>query len=209
MPPLAVVGLLLSVQRYSDAAGALLLFGTNVAAIIATGAAVFLFYRIRAAAREGGITVGHLRGRSLVVVASLLALVAVPLTAGSIQVAMDQLLAAKARPVAEAWASQNRWLVTTLNVTAGDLVVTALGSPPDADPAELRAELNDKGLGDVDLTVRLVLGGSVSCPAAGEVCTRDGATSSALTGPGPGQVTRPRVWATRTAASRLSTPSFR
>jgi uncharacterized hydrophobic protein (TIGR00271 family) len=172
VPPLAVVGLLLSVQRYSDAAGAALLFGTNVAAIIATGAAVFLGYRIRDAAREGGITVGHLRGRSLVVVASLLAVVAVPLTAGSVAVARDQLLSAKARPVAEAWASQNKWLVTTLTVTGGDLVVTALGSPPDADPADLRSELNAAGLSDVDLTVRLVLGGSVNCPAEGEACSR-------------------------------------
>ena len=179
VPPLAVVGLLLSVQRYSDAAGAALLFGTNVAAIIATGAAVFLGYRIRQVALEGGHPVGHLRGRSLVVVGGLVALVAIPLTAGSIQVALDQLLAAKAQPIAEAWASQNRWLVTTLNVTGGDLVVTALGSPPDADPADLRAELNDKGLGNVGLTVRLVIGGSVECPAGGELCTRsDGSGSS-------------------------------
>ena len=62
------------VQRYSDAAGAALLFGTNVAAIIATGAAVFLGYRIRQVALEGGHPVGHLRGRSLVVVGSLVAL---------------------------------------------------------------------------------------------------------------------------------------
>jgi uncharacterized hydrophobic protein (TIGR00271 family) len=178
VPPLAVVGLLLSVQRYSDATGAALLFGTNVAAIIATGAAVFLGYRIRDAAREGGITIGHLRGRSLVVVASLLALVAVPLTAGSVSVARDQLLTAKARPIAEAWARQNQWLVTTLSVTAGDLVVTALGSPPDADPADLRSELNATGLGDVDLTVRLVIGGSVDCPAGGEVCIRASSAES-------------------------------
>lgn len=175
VPPLAVVGLLLSVQRYSDAAGAALLFGTNVAAIIATGAAVFLFYRIRDAAREGGFTVGHLRGRSLVVVASLLALVAVPLTAGSVAVARDQLVAAQARPIAESWARQNQWLVATLTVTAGDLVVTALGSPPDADPEELRSQLNAEGLSDVDLTVRLVVGGSVNCPANGDECLRAGA----------------------------------
>ena len=42
--------------------------------------------------------------------AACVALVAIPLTAGSIQVALDQLLAAKAQPIAEAWASQNRWL---------------------------------------------------------------------------------------------------
>ena len=178
VPPLAVVGLLLSVQRYSDAAGAALLFGTNVAAIIATGAAVFLGYRIRQAALQGGLHVGHLRGRSLVVVGGLLVLVAVPLTAGSVSVAQDQLLTARARPVAEAWAAQNQWLVTTLNVTGGDLVVTALGSPPDADPAELRRELNASGMPGLDLTVRLVLGGSVNCPADGDTCTRTSASSA-------------------------------
>ena len=52
VPPLAVVGLLLSVQRYADAAGAGLLFATNVAAIIATGAVVLLAYRIRDWARS-------------------------------------------------------------------------------------------------------------------------------------------------------------
>lgn len=172
VPPLAVVGLLLSVQRYSDAGGAALLFGTNVAAIIATGAAVFLAYRIRDAAREGGMTVGDLRGRSLVVVGSMLIVVAVPLTAGSVAVAYDQLLASRARPIAESWASQNQWLVTTLAVNNRDLVVTALGSPPDADPAELRTALNAEGLADMDLTVRLVLGGSASCPAGGQTCER-------------------------------------
>ena len=167
-PPLAVVGLLLSVQRYSDAAGAALLFGTNVAAIIATGAAVFLGYRIRQVAREGGIPVGHLRGRSLVVVASLVALVAIPLTAGSIQVAMDQLLAAKARPVAEAWASQNRWLVTTLNVTGW----TTWWSPhsdrrPTPTPRSCAPSSTTRAWATSDLTVRLVIGGSVECPAGG------------------------------------------
>ena len=66
VPPLAVVGLLLSVQRYADAAGAALLFGTNVAAIIATGTAV---PQISGSGMwpRGGMPVGVLRGRSLVV----------------------------------------------------------------------------------------------------------------------------------------------
>lgn len=173
VPPLAVVGLLLSVQRYSDAAGAALLFGTNVAAIIATGAVVLLVYRIRDVARSGGIPVGNLRGRSLVVVGALVVIVAIPLTAGSIAVAQDQLLASRAQPLAESWASQNRWLVSNLTASDGQVVVTALGSPPDADPAQLRKTMNDNGLGSAGLVVRLVLGGSVTCPSGGMVCTRN------------------------------------
>ena len=173
VPPLAVVGLLLSVQRYADAAGAGLLFATNVAAIIATGAVVLLAYRIRDVARSGGLPVGDLRGRSLVVVGALVIIVAIPLTAGTVSVALDQLLASRAQPLAETWASQNRWLLSNLVAQDGDVVVTALGSPPDADPAQLRKSMNDNGLGSAGLTVRLVLGGSVTCPSGGAVCTRD------------------------------------
>lgn len=177
VPPLAVVGLLLSVQRYADAAGAGLLFGTNVAAIIATGAAVFLGYRIRDQARAADAVVGQLRGRSLAVVAGLLVLVAVPLAAGSAAVARDELLAADAQPLAESWAAQNRWQVTTLSARQGTVTITALGSPPDADPADLRAAMNDQGLQDANLVVRLVLGGSVTCPAGSSVCERSSAAS--------------------------------
>ena len=68
VPPLAVVGLLLSVERYADAGGALLLFGTNVAAIIATGTAVLIAYRVRDAARDADYPLGPLRGRTLALV---------------------------------------------------------------------------------------------------------------------------------------------
>ncbi len=172
VPPLAVVGLLLSVSRYSDAGGAALLFGTNVAAIIATGALVFLRYRIRPAAREAGVAVGRLRDRSLVVVGLSVLLVAIPLGIGSWAVIEDQRLSLQAQPVAEAWAARNQWVVTTLSAQQGTVTVTALGSPPNAPASELRTALDEAGLGDAELVVRLVLGGTVTCPADGSPCVR-------------------------------------
>lgn len=171
VPPLAVVGLLLSVQRYSDAGGALLLFGTNVAAIIATGAAVLIGYRVRDAARDADYPVGLLRGRTLAVVGGLVLLVAVPLGFGTLSVGLDEQLAASAKPLADEWASSNKWVVATLSATGGDVVITALGSPPQADVDALRQTFNDNGLADADLVVRLVLGGSADCPAGGSTCT--------------------------------------
>ena len=47
VPPLAVVGLTLELGAPRQALGALLLFGTNVAAIIATGTLLLLAYRVR------------------------------------------------------------------------------------------------------------------------------------------------------------------
>ena len=50
VPPLAVVGLTLESGAPVQAAGALLLFGTNVASIIAMGTVVLLGYRVRTTA---------------------------------------------------------------------------------------------------------------------------------------------------------------
>ena len=171
VPPLAVVGLLVSVQRYADASGALLLFGTNVAAIIATGTAVLLGYRVREAARDADYPVGQLRGLTLAIVGGLVIVVAIPLGLGTLSVALDERLASSAKPLADAWASSNKWVVTTLSAADGRVVITALGSPPDADVTKLRQSFNQNGLADSDLDVRLVLGGSATCPAGGSTCT--------------------------------------
>ncbi len=104
VPPLAVVGLTLESGAGSQALGALLLFGTNVAAIIVTGICVLLVVRFREAARSSGGEVGHLTGRSLTVVIAALVLVAVPLTLGSVHVVDQQRTISKAQPVAEEWA---------------------------------------------------------------------------------------------------------
>ena len=171
VPPLAVVGLLLSVQRYADASGALLLFGTNVAAIVATGAAVLLGYRVRDAARDAEYPVGQLRGRTLALIGGLVLLVAIPLGFGTLSVAMDELLASRAQPLADAWASGNKWVVTALNASDGQVIITALGSPPEADVNDLRQTFNENGLADAGILVRLVLGGTATCAAGGSTCT--------------------------------------
>lgn len=170
VPPLAVVGCLLEVQRYDDAAHAFLLFATNVAAIIATATILLLVYRVRDTAKDTGHPVGHLSGWSLVTVAAMLVVVIVPLAAGSLSVARDQFLIRSARPVAEAWARAAGWDIAVVDASRGTIVVTALGPPPEVKPAELRKELNAAGLADADLVIRLVVGGTRVCAAGGETC---------------------------------------
>jgi uncharacterized hydrophobic protein (TIGR00271 family) len=170
VPPLAVVGLLLQVGRYSDAAGAGLLFLTNLAAIVATGTFMMLGYRVRQAAPEAGIVPGKLAGITLVVVVATVIAVAVPLTAGSLQVAHDAQLLAKATPLARQWAVTANWQVSTVTVGKGTVVVTAIGSPPDATPEQLRVAMNDNGMSGAGLQVRQVLGGAADCPAGGTTC---------------------------------------
>lgn len=171
VPPLAVVGLLLEVGRYEDAAQAGLLFGTNVAAIVATGTIVLLAYRVRDAATTAGHAVGRISGKTLAVVGALVLLVAVPLTLGSRAVANDERITSIGRPIAESWARAANWQVTAIEAKNGTIAVTALGQPPEADPAALRTAFNEGGLTDADLTVRLVVGGARNCAAGGASCS--------------------------------------
>jgi uncharacterized hydrophobic protein (TIGR00271 family) len=171
VPPLAVVGMLVQVHRYHDAGQALLLFGTNVAAILATGVIVFLLFKVREAAQASGYEVGRLNGLTLAVVAGFLVLVLVPLVAGSRAVLLDQQLDSQARPIVNEWASQAGWEVNTVDVRNGTIVVTALGPPPEIEVSTLRAELNHQGMSGAGLVVRLVVGGIVRCPAQGTSCT--------------------------------------
>jgi uncharacterized hydrophobic protein (TIGR00271 family) len=165
VPPLSVVGLTMESGAPGQAAGALLLFATNVTAIIATGTAVLIGYRVRAAAVAAGRPVGRLRARTMVVVGLLVLVVAVPLGIGSYQVFRDHAIVVTAQPVAERWAETHSWDVVAVTVQEGVLQVEASGPPPSADGASLRQALDEAGLADVPAHLSLVVGGSRDLPA--------------------------------------------
>lgn len=191
VPPLSVTGLLITAHRYHDAGQSALLFATNVTAIVATGTVVFLCYGVRAAAADAQLRVGEFRGRTLAAVVAVLLLIAVPLTAGSLTVARDRLLAADAQPIAERWAADGRWQIASVEARNGIVVIGVLGLPPHPAPAALRKALDAGGLGDADLELHLVGGRAHWCPAGTETCTvREG-----------GRL--PRTGAARTAEARF------
>ncbi len=165
VPPLAVVGLTLEAGEGQEARGALLLFATNVTAIIATGTVVLLLYRVREAAQDAGIRVGQLTGRTLAAVATVLVLVAIPLAFGTADVVNQTRILSRATPVAEEWAAAKGWLVTEVTYRQGVLRILALGPPPEIEEESLRLALDAAGLGEVDARVTLVIGGSRDLPA--------------------------------------------
>ncbi|MBD7951970.1 MULTISPECIES: DUF389 domain-containing protein [Oerskovia] len=167
VPPLAVVGLTLESGAPDQALGALLLFATNVAAIIATGTLVFLLFQVRTAAGEAERFVGPLRGASLVTVAAALLVVAVPLSAISQHVLRQNADKIAAAPVAAAWAEQEQWTITGIAFSGSVLRIEAIGPAPEADPGTLRTALDEAGLADVDVDVTLVIGGTRRLPATG------------------------------------------
>jgi uncharacterized hydrophobic protein (TIGR00271 family) len=160
VPPLAVVGLTLESGAPAQAAGALLLFATNVTAIIATGTAVLIGYRVRAAALGAGRPVGQLHVRTVVVIALLLLIVAIPLAFGSYQVFRDQSIVTTAQPVAQRWAQAQSWQIVQVTMQRGTLRIAAVGPPPAADAPSLRRALDQAGLADVPARLSLVIGGT-------------------------------------------------
>lgn len=165
VPPLAVVGLCLESGAPDQALGALLLFGTNVGAIIATGTVFFLAYRVRAAAEDHGLTVGRLGRATVAVIGVAVLALAIPLGLGSAAVIQQELIVSKANPAAQGWAQSQGWQISDVTVRQGVLRIVALGPPPSIDDAGLRTRLDEAGLAGVDVRVTLVLGGSRELPA--------------------------------------------
>lgn len=167
VPPLSVVGVTLESGAPQEALGALLLFSTNVAAIIATGTILLMVFGVNEVARSAGLPVGRLSGKTLAVVVGFVVVVAVPLSVGTFQVFQQQWIISQARPVADQWAQEQGWLVTTVAYRQGSLRIVAIGNTPEADPADLRADLDAAGLQSVDAQVALVIGGEKMLPADG------------------------------------------
>lgn len=164
VPPLAVCGLVLQEGNYEEAFGSLVLFLTNFSAIVFTGTLVLLMYRVRDVAASEGLAVTDLRKRSLIVVAGMVILVAIPLAYGSWKVIQDERISFIASPIAHQWADEQDWDITKVNSEGGTLVVIALGRPPEVDVDVLRERMDDAGLQDVDMEISLVLGGAQEYP---------------------------------------------
>jgi uncharacterized hydrophobic protein (TIGR00271 family) len=155
VPPLAVAGITLEGGAPHQSAGALLLFLTNVAAILLTGLAVMALYRVRRGDRNAA---GEKRGGRLstVVVVAFVVAIAVPLSATSRAITSETLDATHVRPVAQRWAESAGWSVSTVEAGSDGIVVHVAGPLPPPATAPLRAQLDDAGLGKVHVQVVLV-----------------------------------------------------
>jgi len=165
VPPLGVCGLVLQEGNYAEAFGALVLFSTNVSAIIFTGTLLLLLYRVRDVAQQKGRRLEKLTGGSLFVVIGMVLVVAIPLGFGTSRVVAEQQITFTATPIAQQWAEEQDWDITQISAENKTLRIIALGRPPEIDPSALRERLDEAGLADVDMQVSLVLGGSIDYPA--------------------------------------------
>lgn len=162
VPPLTVVGLTLESQAWDQALGALLLFATNVAAILASGVVVLAVYRIRAradaAAAAPAVAKPPAPRRSIVFIAITLLVIAVPLTVTSLQATQQTALESEVRTAVAPWAEEQGWdlaAVTTDGDTA-QVTLTGSGSGSAPDTASLSAALEEAGVDPASVSVQFV-----------------------------------------------------
>jgi uncharacterized hydrophobic protein (TIGR00271 family) len=154
VPPLAVAGITLESGAPHQAAGATLLFLTNVAAILLSGLIVMALYRVR----ETDLLVEKPRGGrlSLIVVLAFVLAIAVPLAATSRTIANQTIGASKIRTVAVEWAKPAGWTIESVEANGGGYTIHAAGPPPAPSASALRNDLDAAGLETVQVKLVLV-----------------------------------------------------
>lgn len=156
VPPLATVGICLQLSRTDLARGALLLFATNLAAIVFSGAVMILGAGYRPAASAGGGTAAWV---GLAAAVSLVAAVAVPLAVHTRDVIADARAQRTVDRTIPDWDPLVR--VTSLRVDdrRGDVTVELVVSSP-SDPVsvwELARLLRERLGKPVDVQLRVQL----------------------------------------------------
>jgi uncharacterized hydrophobic protein (TIGR00271 family) len=163
VPPLCVVGLTLESGAPHQSVGALLLFVTNVAAILASGIVVLTLYRV---SRLVSVT-DFRRGGAVILIGVLLVLVVVPLAVNSRRTDATTVRQQDVQAVAQHWADKAGWAVVAVTATGKEILIRATGPEPAPSTAALRQDLDDAGLSGVAARVSLAPATYQAVPAAG------------------------------------------
>jgi uncharacterized hydrophobic protein (TIGR00271 family) len=157
VPPLSVVGLTLESGASREALGALLLFATNVTAILLSGIIVMSLYKVRAQApAEGGVAAELNRRRAMGVVAALAVVVIGTLGSSTVRIVRDITREKTVSSVANGWAAAANWDVVDVSTDENGVVVKVEGPLPEPDTEALRDGLIARGVNADDVEVHLV-----------------------------------------------------
>jgi uncharacterized hydrophobic protein (TIGR00271 family) len=165
VPPLSVVGLTLESGKSDQALGALLLFVTNVTAILASGIVVMALYRVhRHAAEPGGDTRYLSRKGAIVTIVLLVVVILVPLAATSKILTQSSLDQADVQKVVDPWAKAAGWSIVSINPSPHGITVRATGPLPEPSTKGLRSQFDAQGLSKTTIHLELVPGDLIDLP---------------------------------------------
>ncbi len=109
-------------------------------------------------ASPGGATGLMRRSYSVLVIAALLVLVALPLGTRGIRVARQTNMETQASAVADQWAANSSWLIQQVTVQDNRLFIQATGPLPEPSLSALRSALDANGLSGTEAAVELIPG---------------------------------------------------
>jgi uncharacterized hydrophobic protein (TIGR00271 family) len=162
VPPLCVAGLTLEAGADGQAVGALILFLTNVGAILLSGLIVMRVYHVfEVAAPEGP----HVNRRlASAVVALFVLILIVPLAVSSVRITRETLDREYVAPVADKWARASGWKILSVTSSEAGVDVQASGALPEPDPRLLERDLVAAGLRKVHVVLELVPSQRIQLP---------------------------------------------
>lgn len=166
VPPLSVVGLTAEAGAWEESLGALLLFATNVAAILATGLIVMAVYRVHTRVPAGDAHAVN-RKSAIAVIAAFFVVVGVPLTASTVQITRGVQRESTVRTVTAAWAEPLGWSVLSVTASGSRTDVVVVGLPPLPDTAVLAAALTEAGIDPTGVVLELLPRATVSLGGEG------------------------------------------
>ena len=147
VPPLAVVGLTLESGEPGQALGAMLLFLTNVTAILASGIIIMSIYKVRPNAfGDNGDARSVNRARALLVVAVLVIVIVGTLANSSFKIVREARRETTVTKVAENWAQSVGWDVIDVSTSSKGIVIRVEGQLPIPETDTLRAQLAAAGI---------------------------------------------------------------
>lgn len=158
VPPLTVVGLTLESGAFGEAAGAMLLFVTNVVAIIATGIVVMSFYGVNKLSAVGvaeGTHRASLR-KPAILLAVMLVVIGLPLSVTSFQIGAKSIIESAVHSEVDAWLVDTGWTLESIDYSSLELTVTVEGPLPMPDTAALEAALAERGVATENVTIVLI-----------------------------------------------------
>jgi uncharacterized hydrophobic protein (TIGR00271 family) len=158
VPPLSVAGLTLESGAGEQALGAVLLFVTNVVAILASGTVVMAIYGVwRVHADPTLRAPSTLNRRSAVaVIVAMVIVVVVPLTLTSVSIAKSTSEQAEVRDACEEWAATVGWELVAVDAQAGEIVARFEGPTPIPSTDGLPEVLREHGADPDDVEVQLL-----------------------------------------------------
>ena len=163
LPPLVVAGLTLESGAIEESLGALLLFGTNFASILATGVVVMALFKIQRSLIVGtpsGVAKVK-RRKTALVIASMLVVVAIPLTISSVNTGKNTVRENTIRVITDQWASDADWDLVTVDTRLNQVLVRVTGPLPAPDTKELAARIAESNVDPAVVEVELVPSRSV------------------------------------------------